>query len=162
MALTLPTTLSPDAPDASVLLSTETTGSIELVFQWVSDDRHPISLALAWVHGRGGAYLAHGEGATPAEALLDLLADAEGDLEGTELSATAALALSDLAHEAVGRVCQQLCGEPLERAVFAEASPLPVSDALVKDVARMLKVPTYAPSALQEGTTPRSMENVRR
>lgn len=161
MKITLPTTLSPDAPDASVLLSTEFTGRIELRFQWVSDDQNPISLALAWVHGNGGAYLAYGEGATPAEALLDLLADTGGELEGTELSATAALALSDLAHEAVGLVCQRLCGEPLERAVFVDEPLLPAPETGTGAGVPRLPLSAYE-SRAKEGSTARSKEYVRR
>jgi len=153
--ITLPTTLSPDAPDARVLLATETTGTIELRFQWVSDDTYPIIVSLEWVYGKGGAVFSRGDGATPAEALLDLLSDAEGDLDCVQFTATAALALSDLAHEAVGIVCQRLCGEPLERAVLVEASPLPVPEPLVKAVAEEIAgrpMQTYAPSASQEVT----------
>ena len=55
-----------------------------------------------------------------AEALLELLACLDEDIC---LPAPTALALRDLAHEAVDVVCRRLSAEPLDSAVFADPFP---------------------------------------
>lgn len=87
-----------------------------------------------------GGGMASGDGATIADAFLSMLSDSE--MEDVKLDVETAVVFDDLGHQAVRIVCQRLSGGTLESAVFAEeASTVTVAT---------------------EGTTPRSMENVRR